>query len=84
MNPEANRQALTRLLAQIRIWPLDRATAVEYGAVYTELRSAGIVMSQVDMLLASLARTMGLVLLTTDGDFKSVTGLRVENWLDSA
>src|SRR5438046_2175726 len=55
-NPEANRQALTRLLAQVRIWPLDRATAVEYGRVYLELRRAGVVLSQVDMMLSALAR----------------------------
>lgn len=80
-DPEANRHALTRLLSQVRIWPLDRSTAVEYGAVYLELRRAGVVISQVDMMLAALTPTMGLTLLTTDGDFKAVAGIRVENWL---
>lgn len=80
-DPEANRQALTRLLSQVRTWPLDRSTAKAYGTVYQELRRAGVVISQVDMLLAALARTMGLILLTTDSDFRHVAGLRIENWV---
>ena len=80
-DPEANRQALSRLLAQVRIWPLDRAVAAEYGTIYQELRRAGVVLSQVDMMISALARTMGLTVLTTDRDFEAVAGARIENWL---
>src|SRR5262245_66332946 len=61
-DPAANRQALTRILAQVRIWPLDRAAAQHYAKVYLELRRAGVVISQVDMMLAALARERGLTL----------------------
>lgn len=80
-NPEGNRQALSRLLRQIRTWPLDRPASIEYSRIFHELRRAGVVMSQVDMMVAALGRIMGLTVLTTDNDFKAVSGLRTENWL---
>jgi predicted nucleic acid-binding protein len=33
------------------------------------------------MMLAALARQHRLVVLTTDGDFKALPDLRVENWV---
>ena len=79
--PGPHRQALTRLLARLRIWPLDRATAEIFGQVYQDLRSRGRVLSQVDMMAAALARQMDLTLLTADQDFDAIPALRRENWL---
>jgi len=64
--PIENRKRLTQLLRQIRVWQLDRTTTEHYGSVYLELRRKGVVLSQVDMILASLARQHKLVVLTTD------------------
>lgn len=77
------RKALARLLTALRIWSLDPETAILYGEVYHQLRRSGRVCSQVDMLLAALARQLGLVLLTSDRDFDALPGLSVENWIDS-
>jgi predicted nucleic acid-binding protein len=65
-------KALRRLLAQIRIWPLDMETARLYGEIYLRLKADGRVLSQVDMMLAALARQMNLTLLTSDGDFDAL------------
>jgi predicted nucleic acid-binding protein len=78
--PEENRRRLAQLLRHIRLWPLDADTARLYGAVYLELRCQGRVLSQVDMVLASLARQYKLTVLTTDQDFDALVDLRVENW----
>src|SRR6266481_8086798 len=78
--PEDNRRRLAQLLRHVRLWPLDAETARLYGAVYIELRRQGRVLSQVDMVLAALARQHKLSVLTTDGDFEALTDLRVENW----
>jgi tRNA(fMet)-specific endonuclease VapC len=56
-------------------------TAQVYGGIFHELRQQGKALSQVDMMLAALARQMGLTLLTTDQDFKALPDLRLENWL---
>ena len=77
-------QNLTRLqaaLAVVRLWPTDEQTAVEFAQLFQELRSAGRVLSQFDLLIAALARQHKLILLTADQDFQPVIRLKVENWL---
>jgi predicted nucleic acid-binding protein len=75
------RKRLDGLLQVVRIWPVDLVVADRYGAIYHELRKAGRALSQVDMMLAAIARTHTTTLLTTDQDFQSLPDLRTENWL---
>lgn len=79
--PVALRKSLARFLAEIRLWPLDAEAARLYGSIFLELRSKGRVLSQVDMMVAALAKRMGLVVATSDGDFKALPEIRTENWL---
>lgn len=78
---ESNWNALGVFLRQIRIWPIDLATARAYGELYQELRASGRVLSQVDMMLAALARRMRLTILTTDRDFEIIRDVHVESWM---
>lgn len=78
---DRNRQILAVLLRQIRIWPLEPAIAPLYAEIYHELRDQGRVLSQVDLLLVALARSMGSTLLSSDRDFKGLSDLHGENWL---
>jgi tRNA(fMet)-specific endonuclease VapC len=77
-----NRRVLAMLERQVRVWPLELAVAPMYAEIYHELRAKGRVLSQVDILLAALARSMNATLLTSDHDFDALADLRVENWLD--
>jgi predicted nucleic acid-binding protein len=77
----ATRRRLDGLLQAVRIWPVDLEVAVYYGEVYRELQAAGRALSQVDMMLAALARHSHLVLLTTDHDFQALADVSTENWL---
>lgn len=78
--PDENRRRLFQLLRQVRLWPMDVDTARLYGAIYLELRRQGRALSQVDILLASLAKQHKLTVLTTDRDFEAIPDLRIENW----
>ena len=78
---QRNLVRLNAALLIFRLWPIDEGTALEFAEVYRELRSAGHVMSQFDLLIAALARQGRLILLTADQDFRPVTGLHVESWL---
>ncbi|HSU68344.1 MAG TPA: type II toxin-antitoxin system VapC family toxin [Tepidisphaeraceae bacterium] len=78
---DAYRADLARLLRQIRVWPITPATAKLYGAIYHDLRTRGRVLSQVDMMLAALARQMDLTLVTSDRDFSALTDPQTENWV---
>ena len=78
---DAYRRALGRLLSRVRLWPIEREVALAYGEVFHELRGRGRVLSQVDMMLAALARVMDLTLVTADRDFEALPDLHTDNWL---
>lgn len=80
---DSNWNTLRLLLRQIRIWPLTIESTRAYAEIYRELRAKGKVLSQVDMMVAALARNLKLTVLTTDRDFDAVANLRIENWLAS-
>ena len=64
-----------------RLWPVDEDTAAVFAEVFGEARTKGRAMSQFDLLIAAIARQYELTLLSSDEDFRAVTGVRVENWL---
>jgi predicted nucleic acid-binding protein len=79
-----NRRVLAILLRKVRIWPLKPAIAQFYAEIFHHLRENGRVLSQVDILLGALSRSLNATVLSADRDFDAVTGLRVENWLSRA
>lgn len=83
-HPEEYRRNLSRLLRQVRVWPIDHATARLYGEIHRDLRQRGRVLSQVDMMLAALARQMQLTVVTSDQDFAALPELARENWITPA
>jgi tRNA(fMet)-specific endonuclease VapC len=74
------RRDLNHFLVQVRIWPIDLKTTQIYGDVYAELRRRGRVLSQVDIMVAALARQMRLTILTTDRDFEALLDIRTADW----
>jgi tRNA(fMet)-specific endonuclease VapC len=78
--PDDNRRRLAQLLRHVKLWPLDAATTRLYGEAYLELRHAGRALSQVDIVLAAMARQHSLTVLTSDRDFEAIRDLSLENW----
>jgi tRNA(fMet)-specific endonuclease VapC len=76
------RRRLREVLRVVRTWPIETAIAERYGIVYRELRDAGKVLSQVDMMIAATARYRNAVVLTSDPDFENLPDITTENWLD--
>ena len=79
-HPDAYREGLERVLRKIKIWPLTMETAREYGEIHRDLKSRGRVLSQVDLMLAALARELDMTLVTTDRDFEALPWLRCVSW----
>lgn len=75
------RRYSTIILEEVRVWPVEEKVIRSFGEVYIELKSVGRILSHVDLVLVSLARSMNVTLLTTDRDFEAVPDVRVENWL---
>lgn len=83
-SPNEYRRDLESLLRQVRTWPLDRTTARNYGEIHRDLKARGRILSQVDMMLAALARQMKLTIVTTDQDFAALPDIATENWLSAS
>jgi tRNA(fMet)-specific endonuclease VapC len=79
----ATHRRLEGLLQIVRVWPIDLAIAEHYAEVYHELQKAGRALSQVDIMLAAIARHLNATLLTTDQDFQALPDIQAENWLES-
>jgi len=59
---------------------MDLKTTEIYGDVYMELRRKGKALSQVDIMVAAMARQRKLTILTTDRDFGALADIHKEDW----
>jgi tRNA(fMet)-specific endonuclease VapC len=74
-------QAQDTLLGQLYSLPFDDAAAEIYGQVRTALERAGTPISANDLLIAAIALTNQLTLVTHNtAEFYRVPGLVVEDW----
>jgi predicted nucleic acid-binding protein len=78
---EDRRRSLRRLMRIVRIWPLDPEIAEVFGELSLTAKTSGKVLSQVDLMLAALARIEKLTILTADKDFAAFPDITTENWL---
>jgi predicted nucleic acid-binding protein len=79
-NPNAVRRTLEMVLKDIRIWPMNWLTVTAYADLRLFAKSHGIALSQVDLILASFAQSMDVILLTTDNDFQEMKPIKIANW----
>jgi tRNA(fMet)-specific endonuclease VapC len=76
-----NLRNLETFFAPLTSIPFDDASAKSYGAIRAELAAAGTPIGANDLLIAAIARSRDLTLVTNNVDELSrVVGLRVEDW----
>lgn len=79
--PAKNIRRLNHKLNDLRLWNYDRSAAEEYGVIQNDLRERGLLIQVVDMQTAAVAKALGnCTVVTKDGDFKRIPGLRSEDW----
>ena len=49
--------------------------------IYAVLKKRGTLLPDADILIAAMAKTYGLTLVTNDSHFDRIEGLQVENWV---
>lgn len=80
-NRDRNMHRLNLALGSWKLWLVTKAAAFEYGRIAIELRRKGSPIGQNDMMIAAIARTIGVcTVVTMDNDLAAVPGLAVENW----
>lgn len=76
----SNRRRLNRLLQGMTLLDFDHSAAIEFGRIKSELSRRGTLIPDVDIQIAGVARSRGLVLLTADAHFSHISGLVTEDW----
>jgi len=80
-NSEKNREALQKFLTPIEILDYGYEATVEYGKIRAELEKKGVPIGPLDMLIASHAKSLDVILVTNNvREFERIAGLRIENW----
>jgi tRNA(fMet)-specific endonuclease VapC len=81
--PERNLEALIRFLTPVDVLPFNDHASFEYGRIRNDLQKAGMPIGPYDMLIGAHAYAAGRVLVTNNTrEFRRITGLKIENWLD--
>lgn len=76
-----NLEEWERLKSGFNYYDIDRQQAEQAARLQVALRRRGRQLETVDALIATVALQNDLILLTTDGDFAPIAGLKQENWL---
>ncbi|MBW4633245.1 MAG: type II toxin-antitoxin system VapC family toxin [Iphinoe sp. HA4291-MV1] len=80
---EQNQAALSQFLISLKIIPFDENATQIYGRIRAELERKGIVIGSMDMLIASQAISLGLILVTNNvRELSQIPDLVIENWVD--
>ncbi len=78
---EANLQRLKAFFEPLQSLPFNDDCAEHYGQIHADLLLQGNPIGPNDTLIAAIARTHGLTLITHNtGEFSRVAGLRMEDW----
>ncbi len=78
-----NRAALSQFLIPLEVLPFDERATQTYGQIRAELERRGIAIGSMDMLIASQAISLGLILVTNNvRELSQIPGLNWENWAE--
>lgn len=77
---ERNLRVVEDFVSRLDVLDYSQQAAAHYGEVYATLQKQGAGIGANDLHIAAHARSLGLILVTNDGDFDGIPGLRLENW----
>jgi len=76
-NPEKNLEVAKEVLASLLVLPLDDEACQVFGALSSRLKSEGKRIGEFDEVIAAIALCHGGEIVTRDGHFLEVPGLKV-------
>ena len=78
---EANLALLQRFFAPFECFPFDEESADHYGRIRVGLERTGTVIGPNNLMIASIARARGQVLVTHNtNEFSRVSDLKLDDW----
>ena len=74
------RRVVEEFLRRMDVLAWDRASAARYGTTRAALQALGLVLSPLDLLIATHAQSIDAVLVSSDHTFRQVDDLSWEDW----
>ena len=75
------RSKIEQIRSMLEIYPFDESAAAKYGMIRAQLEKKGLVISERDLQIASIAIANGLCVVTHNvKEFNRVEKLNVEDW----
>lgn len=82
--PADNHQAIDGFVSGLTVLTVGQEAASVFGQVKADLRRKGMLIEDLDLLIAATAKAHDLTLVTNNkAHFNRIAGLRLENWLES-
>ena len=82
---EQNVTAIQRLTQTIALLPFDEAAAQRFGQIKARLKQQGQIILDADVMIASIALTHDLTLVTNNTKhFSRIPDLALENWTEAS
>ncbi|MEM4397063.1 MAG: type II toxin-antitoxin system VapC family toxin [Candidatus Woesearchaeota archaeon] len=79
--PKKNIELIKNLINNIKILDINEETYFIYGKIFKELSEKGKIISELDLLIASICLSHKFILITRNiKDFENISGLIVKKW----
>jgi tRNA(fMet)-specific endonuclease VapC len=69
------------ILSSVELLDFSVEASIEAAQIYAELKRAGHLIGEFDILIAAIVKTNGEELLTRDRHFEAIPGLKLRKWL---
>jgi tRNA(fMet)-specific endonuclease VapC len=80
---QRSEDALAKFLLPLDLVDLDHSAAIEAASIRAQLEKNGMPIGPYDLLIAGLARSQGMTLVTNNTrEFERIAELRLENWVE--
>jgi predicted nucleic acid-binding protein len=77
MQSEYKKEKINELILSLTILSLDEKSAKEAGEIEAELIEKGIIIETEDIMIAAIAKVNGETLVTRDGHYAKIPGLKM-------
>ena len=75
------RNKIERIYSQLEVYPFDEPAAHKYSMIRAQLEKDGVVISERDLQIASIAKANKLIVVTHNvKEFRRISNLDIEDW----
>jgi tRNA(fMet)-specific endonuclease VapC len=78
--PQENLEDVKKAISCMQVLDFSSEACEEASVIFCELKKTGKMISELDILIAAIAKTNGEAILTRDQHFKSVKGIDLILW----